>query len=48
LDLCTAPAKLTRVVSLIQKEGPWTGIGVDVKGQIYEGLLENLQQNSRV
>jgi type I restriction enzyme M protein len=36
----TDPAKLTRVVSLIQKEGPWIGIGVDVKGQIYEGLLE--------
>ncbi len=34
------PAKLTRVVSLIDKEGPWIGIGVDVKGQIYEGLLE--------
>jgi type I restriction enzyme M protein len=34
------PAKLTRVVSLINKEGPWIGIGVDVKGQIYEGLLE--------
>jgi type I restriction enzyme M protein len=36
----TDPAKLTRVVSLIDKEGPWIGIGVDVKGQIYEGLLE--------
>ena len=34
------PAKLTRVVSLIEKEGPWIGIGVDVKGEIYEGLLE--------
>lgn len=34
------PAKLTRVVSLIDKEGPWIGIGVDVKGEIYEGLLE--------
>lgn len=34
------PAKLTRVVSLIHKEGPWIGIGVDVKGEIYEGLLE--------
>lgn len=34
------PAKLTRVVSLIDNEGPWIGIGVDVKGQIYEGLLE--------
>ena len=34
------PAKLTRVVSLIDTEGPWIGIGVDVKGEIYEGLLE--------
>lgn len=36
----TDPAKLTRIVSLIGSEGPWIGIGVDVKGQIYEGLLE--------
>lgn len=34
------PAKLKRVVSLIDKEGPWVGLGVDVKGEIYEGLLE--------
>ena len=34
------PAKLTRVVSLIDKEGPWVGLEVDVKGEIYEGLLE--------
>jgi type I restriction enzyme M protein len=34
------PAKLKRVVSLINNEGPWIGIGVDVKGAIYEGLLE--------
>lgn len=34
------PAKLTRVVSLINKEGPWVGLKVDVKGEIYEGLLE--------
>lgn len=34
------PAKLTRVVSMIDKEGPWIGLGVDVKGEIYEGLLE--------
>ena len=36
----TDPAKLKRIVSLIATEGPWIGIGVDVKGQIYEGLLE--------
>ena len=35
----TDPAKLTRVVSLINAE-TWIGIGVDVKGAIYEGLLE--------
>ena len=34
------PAKLKRVVSLIENEGPWIGLGVDVKGEIYEGLLE--------
>ena len=34
------PAKLTRIVALINNEGPWIGIGVDVKGEIYEGLLE--------
>jgi type I restriction enzyme M protein len=35
----TDPAKLKRVVSLIDNE-TWIGIGVDVKGSIYEGLLE--------
>lgn len=34
------PAKLKRVISLIDKEGPWIGLQVDVKGEIYEGLLE--------
>lgn len=34
------PAKLTRIVSLIDNEGPWIGLDVDVKGTIYEGLLE--------
>ncbi|MHB1702441.1 MAG: class I SAM-dependent DNA methyltransferase [Acidobacteriaceae bacterium] len=34
------PAKLKRVVSLIDQEGPWIGLQVDVKGEIYEGLLE--------
>ncbi|NHK29669.1 SAM-dependent DNA methyltransferase [Parvularcula flava] len=33
------PAKLTRVVSLINKE-TWIGLDVDTKGEIYEGLLE--------
>src|SRR5690606_18229085 len=35
----TDPAKLKRGVSLIDAE-TWIGIGVDVKGAIYEGLLE--------
>lgn len=35
----TDPAKLKRVVSLIDGED-WSGIGIDVKGSIYEGLLE--------
>ncbi|BAW80124.1 DNA methyltransferase [Candidatus Nitrosoglobus terrae] len=34
------PAKLKRVVSLIDTEGPWIGLKVDIKGEIYEGLLE--------
>lgn len=34
------PAKLKRIVSLIDTEGPWIGMQVDVKGEIYEGLLE--------
>ena len=35
----TDPAKLKRVISLIDGE-TWIGIGIDVKGAIYEGLLE--------
>ena len=35
----TDPAKLRRVVSLIDAE-TWIGLDVDVKGAIYEGLLE--------
>ena len=33
------PAKLQRLVTLIDGE-TWMGVGVDVKGAIYEGLLE--------
>ncbi len=33
------PAKLRRLVVLINEE-VWTGLDVDVKGEIYEGLLE--------
>lgn len=35
----TDPSKLKRIVSLIHDE-TWIGIGVDVKGAIYEGLFE--------
>ena len=35
----TDPAKLKRVVSMIDSE-TWIGLKVDVKGAIYEGLLE--------
>ena len=35
----TDPAKLQRLVTLIGGE-TWMGLGVDVKGTIYEGLLE--------
>jgi len=35
----TDPAKLKRVVSMIDSE-TWVGLKVDVKGAIYEGLLE--------
>jgi type I restriction enzyme M protein len=33
------PAKLRRLVGLIDGE-TWLGLGVDVKGSIYEGLLK--------
>jgi type I restriction-modification system DNA methylase subunit len=33
------PAKLQRLIQLIDAE-IWLGLGVDVKGAIYEGLLE--------
>src|SRR5260370_22384657 len=37
------PAKLRRLVGLIDGE-TWLGLGVDVKGSIYEGLLERNAQ----
>ena len=37
------PAKLRRLVGLIDGE-IWLGLGVDVKGSIYEGLLERNAQ----
>ena len=33
------PAKLKRLISLIDEE-TWVGLDIDVKGEIYEGLLE--------
>ena len=33
------PAKLKRLVELINEE-TWTGLDIDVKGEIYEGLLQ--------
>ncbi len=38
------PAKLRRLINLIDGE-TWTGLGVDVKGAIYEGLLEKHAQD---
>jgi type I restriction enzyme M protein len=38
------PAKLRRLVTLIEGE-TWIGLGVDVKADIYEGLLE---KNARI
>ena len=33
------PAKLKRIIQLINDE-TWSGLGIDVKGDIYEGLLQ--------
>ena len=38
------PARLERLIKLIDGE-TWTGIGVDVKAEIYEGLLEKNAQD---
>lgn len=38
------PAKLRRLISLIDAE-TWTGLSLDVKGAIYEGLLEKNAQD---
>ncbi len=38
------PAKLRRLLSLIDEE-TWTGLDIDVKGEIYEGLLEKNAQD---
>ena len=40
------PAKLRRLVELIDGE-TWSGLDVDVKGEIYEGLLEKNAQDTK-
>jgi type I restriction enzyme M protein len=40
------PAKLRRLIELINGE-TWTGLDIDVKGAIYEGLLEKNAQDTK-
>ncbi len=40
------PAKLRRLITLIDDE-TWTGLDIDVKGEIYEGLLEKNAQDTK-
>jgi len=40
------PARLRRLIELIDGE-TWIGLGVDVKGEIYEGLLEKNAQDTK-
>lgn len=40
------PAKLRRLIDLINDE-TWTGMNIDVKGEIYEGLLEKNAQDTK-
>ncbi len=40
------PAKLRRLIELINGE-TWTGLNIDVKGAIYEGLLEKNAQDTK-
>ncbi|TAK30627.1 MAG: SAM-dependent DNA methyltransferase [Chloroflexota bacterium] len=40
------PAKLRRLIELIDSE-VWIGLGIDVKGAIYEGLLEKNAQDTK-
>jgi len=40
------PAKLSRVINMIDKE-VWSMMGVDVKGKIYEGLLEKNAEDTK-
>jgi len=40
------PAKLKRLVSLIDEE-TWNGLDIDVKGEIYEGLLQKNAEDTK-
>jgi len=40
------PAKLRRLIELIDGE-TWTGLDIDIKGEIYEGLLEKNAQDTK-
>ena len=40
------PAKLERLVELIEGE-TWIGLDIDIKGEIYEGLLEKNAQDTK-
>ncbi len=40
------PAKLRRLIELIDGE-TWIGLDIDVKGEIYEGLLEKNAQDTK-
>lgn len=40
------PAKLRRLIELINDE-TWIGLNIDVKGEIYEGLLEKNAQDTK-
>jgi type I restriction-modification system DNA methylase subunit len=40
------PAKLRRLIELINGE-TWMGLGIDIKGAIYEGLLEKNAQDTK-
>ncbi|OGO37840.1 MAG: hypothetical protein A2W35_02970 [Chloroflexi bacterium RBG_16_57_11] len=41
------PAKLERLVELIDGE-TWIGLDIDIKGEIYEGLLEKNAQDTKI
>lgn len=43
---CKFPATLSRLIQLIDSE-TWSGMNVDVKGEIYEGLLEKNAQETK-